>query len=188
LFKAFHLIASHEKLALIRGQSGRLRCHVKDEAVDLVDLDRLSIQTKTITLLFAEEGRTDAAAQFRALGTWEWNHDSASTYEELVERAEGFQTFCKRSASSERMDMLAYLTMMAPRLGKLHRKLKPTGSYLIATPQRVITENALDAIFGGQELLNEIMGRRTTTKNDYVKAQRNWPDPRRSTWLWQGCS
>lgn len=74
-------------------------------------------------------------------------------------------------------DLLAYLTMMAPRLVELHRVLKPTGSmYLHCDPTAShYLKLLLDAIFEGPNFLNEIVWKRTTTKNDYVQGARNWP-------------
>ena len=74
-------------------------------------------------------------------------------------------------------DLLAYLTMMAPRLVELHRVLKPTGGiYLHCDPTAShYLKLLLDAIFVGPNFLNEIIWKRTTTKNDYIQGARNWP-------------
>ena len=60
-------------------------------------------------------------------------------------------------------DMLAYLSMMAPRLVELHRVLKPTGSlYLHCDPTAShYLKMLLDAIFGPRNFRNEIIWRRT---------------------------
>ena len=59
--------------------------------------------------------------------------------------------------------MLAYLSMMAPRLEQLHRVLKPTGSiYLHCDPGAShYLKLLMDAVFGPERLLNEITWRRT---------------------------
>src|SRR5229473_3272644 len=78
-----------------------------------------------------------AAAQFRAFeDTWEWNQDSAAMYEQLVESggrvSDVMQAFRRFLGTN---DMLAYLTMMAPRLVELRRVLKAKGSmYLHCDP------------------------------------------------------
>jgi site-specific DNA-methyltransferase (adenine-specific) len=68
-------------------------------------------------------------------------------------------------------DMLAYLTMMAPRLRELHRVLKPTGSlYLHCDPAAShYLKVILDAIFGGSNFRNEIVWKRTTAHSSAKK-------------------
>ena len=52
-----------------------------------------------------------------------------------------------------RNDMMAYLTMMAPRMVELHRVLKPTGSiYLHCDPTAShYLKLLMDAVFGPRE-------------------------------------
>jgi len=114
-----------------------LQRHIKDESVDLVYLDPPFKSNQDYNVLFAEKDGTAAAAQFRAFeDTWEWNQDSAAIYEQLVEgggRVSDVMQAFRRFLSTN--DMLAYLTMMAPRLVELRRILKPTGSiYLHCDP------------------------------------------------------
>ncbi|MGH9352636.1 MAG: DNA methyltransferase, partial [Terriglobia bacterium] len=58
-----------------------------------------------------------------------------------------------------RNDMMAYLVMMGVRLVELHRVLKPTGSiYLHCDPTAShYLKLVLDAVFGNQNFLNEIV-------------------------------
>jgi DNA modification methylase len=74
-------------------------------------------------------------------------------------------------------DMMAYLTMMANRLLELHRVLKATGSlYLHCDPTAShYLKIVLDGVFGKENFSNEIVWRRTTTKNDYQQGAINWP-------------
>ena len=74
-------------------------------------------------------------------------------------------------------DMLAYLAMMAPRLIELHRVLKETGSiYLHCDPTAShYLKMLMDGIFGGPNFLNELVWKRTTTKNDYAQGATNRP-------------
>ena len=64
-------------------------------------------------------------------------------------------------------DMMAYLAMMAIRLIELHRVLKPTGSiYLHCDPTAShYLKILLDAVFGPDRYLNEIIWRRTGSHN-----------------------
>jgi DNA modification methylase len=141
-----------------------LRRHVKDESVDLVYLDPPFNSNANYNVLFAEHG-TRAAAQIQAFeDSWEWNEESAATYQETVERggevANALMSFRTLIGTS---DMLAYLSMMAPRLVELHRVLKPTGSlYLHCDPTAShYLKLLLDAVFGARNFRNEIIWKRT---------------------------
>jgi len=137
-----------------------LRLHVKDETVDLVYLDPPFNSNATYNLLFEEHGEK-AAAQVQAFtDTWEWNTDARQAYEEIVEAggrvADTMRAFRTMLGAS---DMLAYLSMMAPRLMELHRVLKPTGSlYLHCDPTAShYLKILLDAVFGPANFRNEII-------------------------------
>ena len=69
-------------------------------------------------------------------------------------------------------DMLAYLSMMAPRLKELHRVLKPTGSlYLHCDPTAShYLKVLLDAVFKGRYCRNEITWKRSSTIRTPSKA------------------
>ncbi|MEO6043955.1 MAG: DNA methyltransferase [Tepidiformaceae bacterium] len=72
--------------------------------------------------------------------------------------------------------MTAYLTMMAPRLVELHRVSKPTGSlYLHCDPTaRHYLKIMLDAIFGPQQFVNEIIWKRTSSHNDAKQGSKHY--------------
>ncbi len=146
-----------------------LRRHVRDESVDLVYLDPPFNSNANYNVLFAEHG-TRAAAQIQAFeDTWEWNEESAATYQETVERggevANALLSFRTLIGTS---DMLAYLSMMAPRLVELHRVLKPIGSlYLHCDPTAShYLKLLLDAVFGPQNFRSEIIWKRTSGHSD----------------------
>src|SRR5438045_5197162 len=147
-----------------------LRRHVKDESVDLVYLDLPFKSNQDYNVLFAEKDGTAAAAQFRAFeDTWEWNQDSAAMYEQIVEgggRVSDVMQAFRRFLGTN--DMLAYLTMMAPRLVELQRVLKSTGSlYLHCDPTAShYLKLLLDATFGPGSFKNEIVWQRTNVHND----------------------
>ena len=106
-----------------------LRRHLKDETVDLVYLDPPFNSNQSYNVLFAEQDGSRASAQIHAFeDTWRWDQTAARAHEETVERggtvSEALQAFRRLLGAS---DMLAYLTMMAPRLVELHRVLKTTG-------------------------------------------------------------
>jgi DNA modification methylase len=156
-----------------------LRRHVEDDSVDLVYLDPRSILTPRTNVLFAEKDGTQAASQIKAFeDTWQWDESAARAYEETVEYggrvAEAMRAF--RAFLGDN-DMMAYIAMMAPRLRELRRVLKPTGTlYLHCDPTAShYLKILLDAVFGAENFANEVIWRRTTTKNDYKQGAVNWP-------------
>ena len=133
-----------------------LRRYVEDESVDLIYLDPPFNSNQTYNILFQEKDGTQSASQIKAFGdTWHWDEAAARSYEDAVEAggqvAEAMQAFRKLIGSN---DMLAYLSMMAPRLVELRRVLKPTGSlYLHCDPTAShFLKLLLDAIFGTYQL------------------------------------
>src|SRR5437588_11110025 len=107
-----------------------LRQHIKDESVDLVYLDPPFNSNADYNVLFAEQDGSRAAAQIKAFkDTWRWDQAAAASFEDVVEHG-GQVSIAMRSFRTllGESDMLAYLSMMAPRLLALRRELKPTGS------------------------------------------------------------
>lgn len=138
-----------------------LRRHIKDESVDLIYLDPPFNSNATYNVLFGTKNGKDAAAQIKAFDdTWHWDMASAESYREVVERggnvSRAMQAF--RLLLNE-SDMLAYLSMMAPRLVELKRVLKPTGSiYLHCDPTAShYLKILMDAVFGADNFINEIV-------------------------------
>lgn len=142
-----------------------LRRHIKDETVDLVYLDPPFNSNATYNVLYREQDGSRAAAQIKAFGdTWHWDRSAAQTYQEVVEAGgklsqtmQAFRLFLGDN------DMLAYLTMMAPRLVELRRVLKSTGSiYLHCDPTAShYLKLLMDAVFGVANYRNEIIWKRT---------------------------
>jgi site-specific DNA-methyltransferase (adenine-specific) len=147
-----------------------LRRHVGDETVDLVYLDPPFNSNQNYNVLFAEHDGTKAAAQIKAFGdTWTWDESAARAYQEVVEAggrvSEVLQAF---RAYLDRTDMLAYLSMMAPRLVELRRVMKPTGSiYLHCDPTAShYLKILMDALFGPERFMSEIIWKRYGAHND----------------------
>jgi len=122
--------------------------------VDLVYLDPPFNSNANYNVLFKEHNGAEAASQIKAFeDTWRWDESAARAYEECVEAggklSETLQAFRKLVGES---DMLAYLSMMAPRLQELNRVLKPTGSiYLHCDPTAShYLKLLMDAVFGQQ--------------------------------------
>jgi DNA modification methylase len=135
--------------------------------VDLVYMDPPFKSNQDYNVLFAEKSGKRSAAQISAFeDTWEWDQVSAAAYQEVVEQGGAvsramvaFRTFIGEN------DMLAYLSMMAPRLVELKRVLKPTGSiYLHCDPTAShYLKMLMDAVFEPQNFLSEVIWRRTGT-------------------------
>ena len=147
-----------------------LRQHIADESVDLIYLDPPFNSNATYNVLFAEKDGTESAAQIRAFeDTWHWDMAAAAAYNEVVEAGgqvslamQGFRTVLGNN------DMLAYLSMMAPRLVELHRVLKPTGSMCLHCDPTASHDlkMLLDAIFGPERFISEIVWKRTHSHGD----------------------
>lgn len=147
-----------------------LRRHVQDASVDLVYLDPPFKSNQDYNVLFAEQTGERSAAQIKAFeDTWRWDQDAAAAYEEIIEAGgrvsqvmQAFRTFLGDS------DMMAYLSMMAPRLVELSRVLKPNGSIYLHCDSAAshYLKMLMDAIFGPENFQNEIVWQRTSAHND----------------------
>src|SRR2546426_24031 len=145
-----------------------LRRYVADESVDLIYLDPPFKSNQDYNVLFAEQDGSRAASQIKAFeDTWHWDMAAAAAYQEVVERggkvSQTMQAFRLLVGDT---DMLAYLSMMAPRMIELHRVLKSTGSiYLHCDPTAShYLKLLMDAVFGAEKFRNEIIWRRADPK------------------------
>jgi len=135
--------------------------YIPDESVDLIYLDPPFQSGRNYNMLFAEPDGTWSRAQDTAFqDMWHWHDATAREFNRLVAQGGvvsdvlaavyGLLGGCK---------MLAYLTMMAPRLVELWRTLKPTGSlYLHCDPAAGhYLKVLMDCLFGGECFRNEIV-------------------------------
>ncbi len=152
-----------------------LRRYVKDETIDLVYLDPPFKSSRDYNVLFQERTGTGSAAQIKAFeDTWQWDESAAAAYHEVTERGQGrvpdvmraFKVFLRES------DMMAYLSMMAPRLTDLRRVLREHGSiYLHCDPAAShYLKVLMDAVFGPTNFRNEIIWRRSNPHGNVSKA------------------
>lgn len=149
-----------------------LRRYVKDESIDLIYLDPPFNSNANYNVLFEDFKGSKSAAQLQAFkDTWSWA-EAALTYEELTLEStvigDALRAF---GGLLHKGGMLAYLTMMAPRLQELHRVLKPTGSiYLHCDPTAShYLKILMDAIFSPKNFRNEIIWKRSLPHNDPIK-------------------
>ena len=155
-----------------------LRRYIADKSVNLVYLDPPFKSNQNYNVLFAEHDGTQAAAQIKAFeDTWRWDEAAARAYQEVVETggqvSRAMQAF--RTLLGDN-DMLAYLSMMAPRLVELRRALKTTGSlYLHCDPNAsAYLRLLMDAVFGPAGFTNEIIWRRYGVHNDFGQGSRHF--------------
>ena len=129
-----------------------LRRYIDDNSVDLVYLDPPFQSGRDYNVLFDELDGTQAAAQIQAFeDTWTWDERSAASYDSVVREggsvARTLEAFHQMLGGSP---MLAYVSMMAPRLIEIRRVLAPTGSIYLHCDQTASAHLRLlmDSIFG----------------------------------------
>jgi len=147
-----------------------LQRYIKDESVDLVYLDPPFNSNANYNVLFAQKDGAQSSAQIQAFeDTWQWDQNAIQTYTREVEKggpvADALRAFNLILGDS---NMMAYLTMMAPRLQELRRVLKPTGSlYLHCDPTAShYLKVLLDMVFGAENFRNEISWKRQGAHSD----------------------
>jgi site-specific DNA-methyltransferase (adenine-specific) len=151
-----------------------LRNHIPDESVDLVYLDPPFNSNANYNVLFQEKSGEKSVAQITAFeDTWHWSIEAEKAFHETVtEGPQGLSDLLQAMRGFlGTNDMMAYLTMMAPRLVELRRVLKLTGSiYLHCDPTAShYLKLLMDAIFGQSNFKNEIIWRRSLPHNDAKK-------------------
>ena len=139
-----------------------MREHIADESVDLIYLDPPFNSNANYNVLFREKSGQQSAAQITAFeDTWHWSLESEIAYQEVVTTASGKLPDLLQAMRSflGDNDMMAYLTMMAQRLGELRRVLKQTGSiYLHCDPTAShYLKMLMDSVFGNRNFCNEII-------------------------------
>ncbi|OGG00510.1 MAG: DNA methylase [Candidatus Glassbacteria bacterium RIFCSPLOWO2_12_FULL_58_11] len=158
-----------------------LQKYVEDESVDLIYLDPPFNSNQDYNVLFSEKNGSQAASQIKAFeDTWRWDQAAVEAFQNVVENgpekvALAMQAFRQMLGAN---DMLAYLSMMAPRLVELQRVLKETGSiYLHCDPTAShYLKMLMDAVFGLINFRNEIVWLRTTPKSHIKKRFSNAHD------------
>lgn len=158
-----------------------LRRYLPDESVDLVYLDPPFNSNRDYNVIFKDESGRRSDAQLVAFeDTWHWGPDAESTYEYLANTArhegrvpDNVSTIIAALRHGIGANqMMAYLVEMAARLVELRRVLKPTGSlYLHCDPTAShYLKVVLDAIFGPERFVSEIVWQRTMAKGLVTRA------------------
>ena len=147
-----------------------LRDKIPDNSVDLIYLDPPFKSDRNYNILFQPEAGEikGANAQIKTFkDTWKWGEEAERNYEGLITG-----TITKEKPNQKLIDlmkairgylggcsMMAYLSMIAPRLLEMRRVLKDTGSiYLHCDPTAShYLKLLMDAIFGAENFRNEIV-------------------------------
>ncbi|MBN2471364.1 MAG: restriction endonuclease [Anaerolineae bacterium] len=153
-----------------------LRDYIPTESVDLIYLDPPFNSSRNYNVLFKDESGVDSEAQITAFeDTWHWGPGPEDTWRTLVTSDNVPDTVSTAMDAMlnliGRNQMMAYLVMMTARLVELHRVLKPTGSlYLHCDPTAShYLKIMLDAIFGPENFVNEIIWQRTLPHGNVSK-------------------
>lgn len=156
-----------------------LRESIADQSVDLVYLDPPFNSGANYNIIFQPEKKSaaKATAQIQAFeDTWTWSAEAGETYRrfvidrDLTSQPPGERLIKLMTSMREYLGetpMMAYLTMMAPRLLELRRVLKNTGSiYLHCDPTAShYLKVLMDAVFSAGSFRNEIVWVRTNAQN-----------------------
>ena len=139
-----------------------------DESVDLIYLDPPFNSNANYNMLFSGDVKE---AQFRAFNdTWVWDEAAADRFA-MFEGAVGRPAH-KAIVGLHKIlggsGMLAYLTYMAERLEHMNRLLKLSGSIYLHCDDAAVhyLKILMDAIFGADKFLNDIVWKRATSHND----------------------
>jgi site-specific DNA-methyltransferase (adenine-specific) len=149
-----------------------LRDHIPTESVDLIYLDPPFKSNQDYNVLFAEQDGSRSSAQIKAFeDTWHWDQAAARSFEDTVETGgKAAQALIALRQFIGGSDMLAYLSIMTPRLIELRRVLKPTGSiYLHCDPTAShYLKIVMDAIFNPQNFHADIRWKRTSAHGNVL--------------------
>ena len=151
-----------------------LRDSIADESIDLIYLDPPFNSNASYNVLFRGPKGNESAAQIEAFDdTWHWTDAAEEAFQDVrrSDNAAAAEMLTAMRSFLGENDMMAYLSMMAVRLIKLHRVLNPTGSlYLHCDPTAShYLKILLDAVFGARNYKNEIVWRRTNAHNVRTK-------------------
>ncbi|MDP3396871.1 MAG: DNA methyltransferase [Methanoregula sp.] len=150
-----------------------IKRYIPDESIDLIYLDPPFKSDQDYNVLFEEKDGSQSAAQLKVFeDTWHWDTAAASSFHDVVTRGgKSANTLIAFEKILGYNDMLAYLSMMAPRLDELHRVLKSTGSIYLHcdTAASHYLKILLDSIFGAENFHNEISWKRSKSTSSISK-------------------
>ena len=149
-----------------------LRESIASESVDLVYLDPPFNSQATYNLLFKSPTTgVGSQSQIEAFeDTWHWGQEAESAFDGVMRSGNTDVSDMLRAMRSflGENDMMAYLAMMAVRLIELRRVLKSHGSIYLHcdTTASHYLKLLMDATFGADRYLNEIVWKRTSAHSN----------------------
>ena len=167
--------------ALVYGDNlGALRERVADGSVDLVYLDPPFNSNASYNVLFRERTGEESPAQIQAFtDTWHWTQEAERTLAQEILGNPDVSGSVKGMVSAfldtiGRNDLMAYLTMMTPRLVELRRVLKPSGSIYLHCDSKAghYLKLLMDTVFGAGNFRSEIVWKRTSAHSDTRQGRR----------------
>ena len=167
--------------ALVYGDNlGALREWVADGSVDLVYLDPPFNSNASYNVLFRERTGEESPAQIQAFtDTWHWTQEAERTLAQEILGNPDVSGSVKGMVSAfldtiGRNDLMAYLTMMTPRLVELRRVLKPSGSIYLHCDSKAghYLKLLMDTVFGVGNFRSEIVWKRTSAHSDTRQGRR----------------
>jgi DNA modification methylase len=151
--------------------------YLPSSSVDLIYLDPPFNSQRTYNTIY--KGSTAQEEVFKDY--WSWA-ESADTYEKLVKSGETPKPVRTMLHALHELlvetdsDQLAYVTMMTARLIALRRVLKSTGSLFLhcdSTASHYL-KVVLDALFGRDRFMNEIIWKRSSAHSDTKQGARHF--------------
>ena len=139
-----------------------LRTSIPDAVADLIYLDPPFNSNSVYVLKQPHQKSQNAGESNRGFpDVWRWNEQSQDQFDALVTGCDEKLSQllrCIRSVVGCN-GILAYVTMMTPRLQELHRVLKPTGSIYLHCDSNAAhyLRLMMDVIFGADNFLNHIV-------------------------------
>ena len=156
-----------------------LRDKIPSDCVDLIYLDPPFQSGKNYNIIFKPQLNKikGATAQIKTFeDTWQWGEEAEREYQGLITG-----TITKEKPNQKLIEliksmrsylgecsMMAYLSMMAPRLVEMRRVMKDTGSiYLHCDPTAShYLKLLMDAVFGVENYRTEIIWKRSSAHSD----------------------
>ena len=144
-----------------------MREHIPTASVDLVYLDPPFNSKARYNVLFTSKTGKTASAQGEAFkDTWKWEDGADQAMREIAFAGGATASIVNALYQAlGRVDLMAYLAMMAVRLHEISRAMKPTASlYLHCDPTAShYLKVILDGIFGPENYRSEISWKRSTS-------------------------
>lgn len=149
-----------ENLAVLRAGD------INPESVDLIYLDPPFNSNRDYNTIFKEQSGLRPTVQQEAFkDTWAWNQNAMNAFHDTIETAPPrlVRTMLAFRSMIGENDMLAYLSMMAPRLVEMWKVLKGTGSIYLHCDRTAshYLKMLMDSVFEPVNFLNEITWKRT---------------------------